>query len=326
VSVSSGSNASILSVTLSYTGGSSMLMTHIGSGVYRVTTPELTSSSTTFTVTVTDSRGMSASANSSAITVVQYSPPSLNVDAGATFRCTQLGNPDSGGAYFLTKAAASYYTSLSGNALLQFNVKIQGTQTTYNLTSGVQGGPYDGNLVATTNYTLEFTIEDKVSAAVTKTFPLGSKIRDLVAIHNSTGTAFGVGTTPQRTAGSSVELPAGGVFLIGDIPAQSLSHFGSDLQDGTSFNRDFLAVEVNTMYDSKNMEAAFNKPALDSLWSNIPTAKAGTNWIGVRKVLWLSGSCILVDIEELWPYPGQRWTNYYNGSTWNGWRHTNPAT
>lgn len=332
VSVSSGSNASIESVVLTYTGGSAINMTYNSStGKYEATTPELVSASTSFTVTAKDGRrynrsgtdvgGMSAAVTTSAISVVQYSPPSLSVDAGATFRCTQGGNQDSGGAYFRAKAAASYYSALSGNSLLEFSVKIQGTQTTYNLTSGVQTGALDGTLAARTNYTLEFVIEDKVSAAITKTFPLGSQVRDIVAIHNSTGTALGVGTTPQRTAGSSVELPMGGDFLAGGYLWGSLTVLNDATTDGSGFGKDFLNVEVNTRYAAKNATAAFDKPASDSGWSNIPSSKVGVAFGGIREVLWVSGSCIMVKLTEFYPYSGVIWTNYYNGSAWAGWRY-----
>lgn len=333
-SVSSGSNASIASVVLTYTGGSAINMTYNSStGKYEATTPELVSASTTFTVTAKDGRrynrsgtdvgGMSGSATSSAVTVVQYSPPSLSVDAGATFRCTQGGNQDSGGAYFRAKAAASYYSALTGNSLLEFSVKIQGTQTAYNLTSGVQTGALDGTLVATTNYTLEFVIEDKVSAAITKTFPLGSQVRDIVALHNSTGTALGVGTTPQRTAGSSVELPMGGDFLAGGFPWGSLTVLNGETTDGAGFGKDFLNVDFNTRYAAQNATAAFDKPASDSGWSNIPTTKAGVAFGGIREVLWVNSSFIMVRITEFFPSPDTTWTNYYNGTSWRGWWYSN---
>ena len=331
-SVSSGSNASIASVVLTYTGGSAINMTYNSStGKYEATTPELVSASTSFTVTAKDGRrynrsgtdvgGMSAAATTSAVSVVQYSPPSLSVDTGATFRCTQGGNQDSGGAYFRAKAAASYYSALSGNSLLEFSVKIQGAQTAYPLTSGVQTGALDGTLVATTNYTLEFVIEDKVSAAVTKTFPLGSQVRDIVAIHNSTGTALGVGTTPQRQAGSSVELPMGGDFLAGGFPWGSLTVLNGTTTDGSGFGKDFLNVEFSTRYAAKNATVAFDQPASDSGWSNIPSSKVGVAFGGIREVLWVSGSCIMVKLTEFYPYSGVIWTNYYNGSAWAGWRY-----
>ena len=321
-SVSSGSNASIASVVLTYTGGAAITMTYNSStGKYEATTSALVSASTTFTATATDSRGMSAASTSSAVTVEPYVAPSVSVDAGATFRCDQNGTQDSGGTHFMAKAAATYTTSLTGNALDAFFVKVQGTQTEYNLTSNVQTAPLNASLAPRTNYTLEFVIEDKVSEAITKTFPLGSQVRDIVAIHNSTGTALGVGTTPQRTAGSSVELPMGGDFLAGGFPWGSLTVLNGTATDGSSFSRNFLNVEVNTRYAAKNATAAFDKPASDSGWSNIPSSKVGVAFGGIREVLWVSGSCIMVKIMEFYPYSGVIWTNYYNGSAWAGWRY-----
>lgn len=332
VSVSSGSNADIASVVLTYTGGSAINMTYNSStGKYEATTPELVSASTTFAVTVKDGRkynrsgtdvgGMSAAATSSAVTVEPYVAPSVSVDAGATFRCTQGGTKDSGGTHFMAKAAATYTATLTGNALDAFFVKVQGTQTEYNLTSNVQTSPLNASLAPRTNYTLEFVIEDKVSEAITKTFPLGSQVRDIVAIHNSTGTALGIGTTPQRQAGSSVELPMGGDFLAGGYLWGSLTVLNDTTTDGSGFGRDFLNVEVNTRYAAKNATAAFDKPASDSGWSNIPSSKVGVAFGGIREVLWVSGSRIMVKLTEFYPYSGVIWTNYYNGSAWAGWRY-----
>ena len=333
VSVSSGSNASIASVVLTYTGGSAINMSYNSStGKYEATTPELVSASTSFTVTAKDGRrynrsgtdvgGMSAAVTTSAVSVVQYSPPSLSVDAGATFRCTQGGNQDSGGAYFRAKATASYYSTLSGNSLLEFSVKIQGTQTTYNLTSGVQTGALDGTLAARTNYTLEFVIEDKVSAAITKTFPLGSQVRDIVAIHNSTGTALGVGTTPETAAGSSVEMPMGGKFMVGGFLWGSITRLHDTATDGSQFGNDFLGVDTGVLYDDGNTEAFFVMSSTSG-WANYPVSS--TPFKGLRKVIWINSSNIFVVILEAAPTAGRIWVNYYNGSTWSGWKNHAPA-
>lgn len=336
VSVASGSNASIASVVLTYTGGSTIPMTYINeTGKWEATTPELASASTTFTVTATDGRkynrsstdvgGMSAAATTSAISVVQYSPPSVNVDAGATFRCKQNGTQDSGGAFFMAKAAATYYSALTGNSLLEFTVKVQGTQTAYPLTSGVQTTQLDGTLVATTNYTLEFVIEDKVSAAVTKSFPLGSQVRDIVAIHNSTGTALGVGTTPQRQAGSSVETARGGDFLLGGFFAQAFPFQSISDGDGSSFGKDFLNVERYDSRADENASTLFGISGGSSGWSNLPSAVVGEDWYGYRMVLRCSRVIYGVVILEMNPTPGRIWVNVHNAFGWSGWKSLTPA-
>lgn len=333
VSVSSGSNASIASVVLTYTGGSSINMSYNSStGKYEATTPELVSASTSFTVTAKDGRrynrsgtdvgGMSTAKTSSAISVVQYTPPSVNIDAGATFRCTQSGSQASGGAYYMAKAASSYYSSLSGNTLLSFFVRIHGSQTTHNLTSGVQAGPLDGTLAARTSYTLEFVIEDKVSPAVIKSFPLGSQIRDVVAIHNSTGTALGVGTTPETAAGSSVEMAMGGKFMVGGFLWGSITRLHDTATDGSQFGQDFLGVDTGVLYDDGNAEAYFIMSSTSG-WTHYPVSS--TPFKGIRKVLWINSTNILVVILEAAPTAGRIWINYYDGSAWSGWKNHAPA-
>ena len=335
VQVASGSNASIASVVLTYTGGSAIEMTYNGSsGKYEATTPELTNSSTTFTVTVRDGRkynlsgsdigGMSAAKTSSAVTVVPYIPPSLNINASDTYRCLQDGTEDAGGAYFKAKATASWYSALSGNSIENFFVYVQGRYDVYDLTSGVQTpNPLDGTLTATTNYTLVFALEDSVSDAVTKTFALGSQVRDIVFKHNNYGTTLGVGMTPQRASGSSVELPPDGDFLLGGIPAHGfpVDFVGSDWTGG-SFQKDFLNVNTSDGRAPENAATHFYvSTAQANIWSNAPSAMSGQEWLGYRMVFLLGSTMYGVVILEFKPTAGRIWVNYYYGTTWSGWRY-----
>ena len=243
--VTSRSNATISSVKLTYSGGATVTLTYNSStGKYEGTTAALTTS-VSFTVTATDSRGLTGSGTSSQVSVVQYSKPAINISTAYTYRCDSSGTQESGGAYWRAMATATYYTNLSGNSLLQFKVAIN-TGTTVNLTSGVQTAVQGGSLNRTTNYTLTFTIQDKVSDPITKTFVLESVTRNVVIKRNSTGTSVGVGTTPTRAAGSAVELPLGGDFLMGGIPAQALEVPYNSATDGSSFGKDLTRQPSST--------------------------------------------------------------------------------
>lgn len=325
--VTSRSNASISSVRLTYSGGATVTLTYNSStGKYEGTTAALTTS-VSFTVTATDSRGLTGSGTSSQVTVVQYSKPAINISTAYTYRCNSSGTQESGGAYWRAMATATYYTSLSGNSLLQFKVTIN-TGTTVNLTSGVQTAVQGGSLNRTTNYTLTFTIQDKVSDPITKTFVLESITRNVVIKRNGTGTSVGVGTTPTRTAGSAVELPLGGDFLMGGIPAQALEVPYSSATDGSSFGKDFLNINQTTPRAVENAATFFYRPlASISEWSNAPTPNDSYAWRGYRMVLWLSSTYQMVIVFEFYPYPGRIWSNYYNGSLgWTGWRYTQALT
>ena len=216
--VSTGSNAGISTVKLSYPGGTTVNMSlNSSTGKYEATTAAPIKENTTFTVTVTDTRGLSGSQTVSVTGVTAYTAPSITIDTGYTYRCNDSGAKTSGGTYFRVKAAANYYSSLSGNALVKFSVKIKGSSAETNLTSNVQSGAISGMSNPLIRYTIVFTIQDKVSAAVTREYTLGGMLRNIVVKRSQDGTYLGVGITPTRTRGPScIELPDGGAILIGD--------------------------------------------------------------------------------------------------------------
>ena len=325
--VTAGSNAAIRTVRVTYAGGSAVTLTYNSStGKYEGTTAALTTS-VSFTVTATDARGLTGSGTSSQVTVVQYSKPALNISSAYTYRCDSSGTQESGGAYWRAMATATYYTSLSGNSLLQFKVEIS-TGTSVNLTSGVQTAVQGGSLNRTTNYTLTFPIQDKVSDPITKTFVLESVTRNVVIKRNSTGTSVGVGTTPTKTAGSGVELPLSGDFLLGGLQALSLIKPQTDALDGSTFGKDFLNINQNQRISEENAGTFFYRPlASISEWSNAPAANDTYAWRGYRFVLWYSTTFQMVVVFEFYPYPGRIWSNFYNGSLgWTGWRYTQALT
>ena len=323
-SVGTVAGATISSVKLAYTGGSTLTMSYNSStGKYEVTTAALTKETTAFTVTVTDSRGLTASLSGGSVTVVQYNKPSLSVSSAKTYRCDSAGTQVSGGAYWRAMATATYYSSLSGTSQLKFQVTIN-TGTTVNLTSGVQTAIQGGSLNQTTNYTLTFSIQDKISEVITKTFILESITRNVVIKRNSTGTTVGVGTTPTRAAGSAIELPLAGNFLNAGIPAQAFfDPYSTDL-DGSSFGKDFLNIDQVNRHAIQNAATFFYRPVGSiSEWSNAPTANDSYSWRGYRFVLWCSASFQMVVVYEFYPYPGRIWSNFYNGNLgWDGWRYT----
>lgn len=320
-----GSNAAIRSVVLTYPGGSPVALTYNSStGKYEGTTAALTTN-VAFTVTATDARGFTGSAVSGTVTVVQYSKPAININSKLTYRCNASGTQESGGAYWRACASATYYTNLSGNSLLQFKVQIS-TGTIVNLSSGVQSAVQGGTLNQTTNYTLTFTIQDKVSETITKTFALESITRNVVIRRNNTGTAAGIGTTPQRAEGSSVELPLAGDFLMGGIPAQAFHIPYNEATDGASFGKDPLNIDRTQRRATENAASFFYKTANNSEWSNLPLDYASRAWLGFREVYWMSEYYQMVSITEMIPYPGRVWTNLCINGTWNGWRAKQAVT
>ena len=224
--------ATISSVKLSYAGGTTVNMT-LNNGAYEATTAQPITGNTTFTVTATDSNGQTASKTVSVTGVVPYTAPSITIDPDYTYRCDSGGTKTDGGTYYKVKATANYYSSLSGNSITTFNVKI-GSGTATALTSGTQSGAISGMTDPTKRYTITLTVQDKVSAAVTRTYVLEGMTRNVVIRRSSGGTYVGVGTTPARSSGvSDIELPIGGEIFIG---ALSLTGVGSVVITTTNTN------------------------------------------------------------------------------------------
>lgn len=320
-SAAAGSNAAISSVKITYPGGTEVTMSYNSeTGKYEGTTAAITSD-TAFTVTATDQRGLSGAASSSQITVVQYSKPAININSSFTYRCDSGGTQEDGGAYWRACATATYYRNLSGNSLLQFDVKLS-DGAAVNLTSGVQTAAQGGTLSPTARYTLIFTIQDKVSDPITKSCTLESMARSVVIQQNSTGTVAGIGTTPTRTAGSAVELPLSGAYLIGGMNAQSFHIPLDNRVGGQPFNKDFLNVNLDNRLAEENAISFFVKEADASGWENCPSGYGAQRFTGLRGVLWWNGFVHMVYIIEFSPVQGQVWTNLYYGSSWSGWSHT----
>lgn len=323
--VSRKAGATIQSVEVTYTGRTSAVsMTYNSStGYYEATIGPLTED-TTMRITVTDSRGLTGTQELSQ-EVVPYSKPAVNISASGTYRCDSSGSEERGGAYWRALATATYYTSLTGNSLLQFKATIS-TGEYVDLSSGVQSAVQGGALNATSNYTLIFTIQDKVSDPITKSFVLESVTRNVVFRRNSAGTTVGIGTTPTRAEGSAVEVPAAGDFLMGGIPAQAFKLPHSSDLTGASFEKDFLNVNTSNTRAAENAAALFQVAAGDSTWSNVPSSHAGTYWYGYRAVLVMNASFYAVVIVEFLPYVGRIWINVHNSSSgWTGWKY-HPAT
>jgi len=327
--VTAGSNAAISSVVLSFPGGSNVTMTYnSSSGKYEGTTAGVINGNTTFTVTARDARGMSGSKQGTLSGVAAYVPPSVTPDMDHCFRCDSSGNQQNGGLYATVKAAATWYTALSGNTLTQFLFYIKedhtgGYSDTQNLTSGQQSAPLQMHVPGANDYaTVVIAIQDKVSDVVTVEIRLPSALRNIYIRRSVDGTYLGVGMAPARRSGASdIELPDGGAVLVGGFLMQSLSHFDSTATDGSQFGKNFLNVNRINLYDIRNTEAAFIK-ADNTGWSNYPVSGA---FEGVRKVVCVNSTHILVIVTELYPTCGRIWTNGYRGSAWTGWKSITPA-
>lgn len=196
--------ATIGSVKVSYNG---ITVTASVSGqYYEATTAAPLTENTTFTMTVTDSRGLSSSYTTSA-SVVSYSPPTITLNE--IFRCNANGVSTSGGAYYRIRATGNIYTGLSGNAVTEIKCKRVNISTYHTLTNGVLSSALDGGLQLNSGYTIEIVVKDKVSGEVKRTVTLSGARRDFVLTRDAQGTHLGIGITPGQQNDSNVIYPNG---------------------------------------------------------------------------------------------------------------------
>ena len=95
--------------------------------------------------------------------------------------------------------------------------------------------------------------------------------------------------------------------------------------DGKSFNKNFLLISTNRT-DDVNKSAYFEiNDSNRNQWKGVPTTfpPSGTV-LGLRQVLILSDSHIMVKITELYPMSGRQHFSLYNVSSWNEWKAIYP--
>lgn len=158
----------------------------LSSGSSSATTGVLNSSGTiTFTCTVTDSRGRTASKTSS-ISVIDYYSPSISVSAK---RCTSDGTENGSGTYL--KVTANYsIASVSGkNSVSSRRVSCNGASNT-SFSSGV-AFVLAANCSIASTYVLTASVTDALGRSVSVTFDISTAERIMNVKANKKGIAFG---------------------------------------------------------------------------------------------------------------------------------------
>lgn len=152
----------------------------------------------TYTVTVTDTRGRTATKNIS-ITVQPYSTPAIS--SVSVQRCDANGNLSDSGTYARYTVNSSYSTVGGKNtrtvtvAYSSNNGSSYSTETTLQAatdTANTKSGTYGSGAFALANaYILKFTIKDAYGATSTMTAPLQSAARPINIRSNGKGVAIG---------------------------------------------------------------------------------------------------------------------------------------
>lgn len=175
--------------------GSTIKSTSISGGGWSASASTLTTGvltaagSVTFTATVTDSRGRTASATAS-ITVVDYAKPGIT--SCLVYRCDSTGNKQNDGTYAAVEIKGTY-SAISGNTLTlkaaykPASASSYGTAVTLtNNGKTVIGG---GALSASSTYDVQITAADKYNTVV-QVYTLSTK-SVLLSLKKNLGAAIG---------------------------------------------------------------------------------------------------------------------------------------
>lgn len=156
-------------------------------------TTNTASSSVTYSVKLTDSRGRIATADKT-ITVNAYSNPLLTINS--CYRCDSTGTKNTtSGTYFYTNATFSCSTA-GGNQITSSTVKYKPVSSTAwedgaNITSneGITLG--NGQIATNTAYTVYISVVDKVGTVVSKTLTIPTIFVTMDFKAGGTGVAIG---------------------------------------------------------------------------------------------------------------------------------------
>lgn len=305
-----------------------------------------------FTVTATDARGMSTSKKVSLTGVQPYTTPSVIIESA--YRCDSNGAETPGGPSYKILVTPQFSDNISGNAIELLEVGIKGEANPHNIKDGnysAYKGPFPGLTDNKASYTLVVYIKDKISSTIQRECVVAGIQRDFVINHTGNKTHLGIGTTPVSSSVNSIELPSDGLFLIGGIPAQAYSFSASEYTDGRSFGRDFHNFNGIDKTAPANAACLFMfKPGdvdgvddPDPPWTSFPVVSFtvdGTvsnnyfkeyGWSGLRSVYILNKNCVMVQVIEFAPTPGNIWFDVRLRATegspyeWVGWRY-HPVT
>ena len=178
------------------------------------------SGSITYTIKVTDSRGRTASVNTT-ISVEAYAPPSFA--STQAFRCTSGGVASDTGTYASVKASRTF-TSISGKnsctLAVQFGLSTgsaySSATTLQNNTTAVIGG---GTIDINASYKIRFTLTDALST-IEKIVNLGTAAYTVFFRQGGNGVAFGKVSERENALeiNSDWGLYHGDVNLAGTVP------------------------------------------------------------------------------------------------------------
>ena len=152
------------------------------------------------TVTVKDQRLRTAE-KTARITVVEYDPPTLQVDS---MRCDEYGETENEGQYFLASTQTGYSTCNGKNTItLQMWYKLSSdaayTKAAKTLNTGSAETVCGGDLDTELSYDVKYVLKDKFNT-VTVIDYVSTGVYTIHFLHGGRGIAFGSKATMENTA------------------------------------------------------------------------------------------------------------------------------
>lgn len=198
---------SAIDITTSYNATIKRVVMEVADKTYSGTTSSLPSSKvfSTYgvmqvTVTVTDTRNRTAE-KSAYITVVEYDPPTLDVDS---MRCDSSGSIENEGTYFLATTSTTYSTCNGKNAItLTAAYKLSSASTYGSATSLTTGEAVEtvlaGDLDTEYSYDVQYVLKDQFNT-VTVIDYVSTAVYLMHFLHGGRGVAFGGKATVDNCA------------------------------------------------------------------------------------------------------------------------------
>lgn len=166
---------------------------------YTATSSTLTTyGNKSYTITITDGRGRTASMTKS-INVVDYNPPVIT--SANSFRSDKNGNMDISGMYVTHKINSSFYTLNGNNRIKIVAYSKEGASETYGKDDIIKD---DANNQTQYTYTMTQTFD------VSKTYDFKFIISDTVGGSHTVSTHVGTKNVPLNIAGNNKSVAIGG--------------------------------------------------------------------------------------------------------------------
>lgn len=186
---------------------------------YEYLSEVLNNNSSSFTVSVTDTRGRSCSVSRS-VAAQDYAPPSIT--SGTAARCDASGTPDESG-HFIAVKAGGVYSSLGGANSVSLSAAWRYKGGSYGAETELSPDVYKvigGNIDPDKTVEVRFTLTDLLGRSAHTVVILGG--RSWAMKFRADGNGVGFGMAPQTE--KAVELPEGWRYLVAGENILSLAH------------------------------------------------------------------------------------------------------